>query len=200
MKLNPTVDSIHINLTPQSTLYETGSIYFDCVRTTTHDDSSTRPNYGHVITYLPLAGTVLFLDIQSSWLWTLSAPHAVRHTRTHSFLLHFKTAQHLLQTCAPINKCNCHTITSFPVVIHFQSTYQRWIDLIVIWLTLIHPRKKEHQCGQDWTRSDHNLIAIEALVWTVLNNMHLVTFSFHRICHQCIRASIRLRMMVLYHC
>ena len=45
------LDSIHIDLTLQSTLYETGSIHFDRVRTTnlTRDDSCTRPNYGHVI-------------------------------------------------------------------------------------------------------------------------------------------------------
>ena len=56
-------DSIHIDLTPQSSLrtnwIATGSIHFDPVRTTnlTRDDSYTRPNYRHMIAYLPLAVT-----------------------------------------------------------------------------------------------------------------------------------------------
>ena len=43
------LDSIPINLTPQSTSYETD---WSC-----HDNSYTRPNYGHMIAYLPPTGT-----------------------------------------------------------------------------------------------------------------------------------------------
>ena len=56
-------DSIHIDITPQSSLHMnwivTGSIHFDPVRTTNlaRDDSYTKPNYHHMIAYLPLAVT-----------------------------------------------------------------------------------------------------------------------------------------------
>ena len=62
--------------------------------------------------------TVLFLDIPSSWLWTLSSPYIQQRVR---FLYSPTTTWHLLQTHASINKCACHVITSFLVIIHFQS-------------------------------------------------------------------------------
>ena len=63
--------------------------------------------------------TILFLDIPSSWLWTLSAPHKCNNT----FILVYSNdhARHLPQTHASINECDCHVITSFLVLIHFQS-------------------------------------------------------------------------------
>ena len=119
-------DSIHIDLTPQSSLrtnwIATGLIHFDPVRTTnlTCDDSYTRPNYRHVIAHLPLAVTQSCFRIShpAGFGHCLLPPYIQQRVR---FLYSPTIARHLLQTRASINEYACHVITSFPVAIHFRS-------------------------------------------------------------------------------
>ena len=105
----------------------TGSINFDPVRTTnlTCDDSYTRPNYGHMKAYLPLAVTVLFLYSIQLALDTVCAPYTQQRFR---FLYSPMTTRHLLQTRSSINELvrlphDYFISDGNPLLVQIQSTY-----------------------------------------------------------------------------
>ena len=115
---------------------------------------------------------VLFLDIPSSWLWTLSAPHT---TSNNAFVS--STLQGLLDIYKYVLQLITSAIATW--LLHFWWWSTSYPDPICLPEVdrldrdLIHinsPMQKAPKCGQDWNRSDRDSIAIEALVWTGLKS------------------------------
>ena len=146
----------------------TGSIHFDPVRTMnlTGDNLYTRPSFGHLLAYLLLAVT-------QSCFWR-SRPDGFGHcllpinTTMHLFLVQSNICATSSTTCASIKEYDCHVITSFPVIIHFRFRSNP-PTIRGLARSRSNPlRENAYKCGQDWTRSDRDSIAIDVLVRTGL--------------------------------
>ena len=82
-------DQIYINLTPQTTLYKTGSIHFHrvCTMSLNSADSTQGPTTHWY--------TVLFMDIPSSWLLnTVCSPYIQQLLNIYKYVLQLKACLH----------------------------------------------------------------------------------------------------------
>ena len=117
------LDSIHFSVTPQTLHTKLDYNWINPLQSCPHYELNSC-RFVHKAQLWSRVG-ILLLAVKQSCFW-ISRPagfgHCLLliHTTTCSFFVQSDT-QHLLQTCASINKYDCHMDTSFPVIIHFRS-------------------------------------------------------------------------------